>query len=54
LGVALVFSFSCFLVLAKMVEGKKSEDLALSGFYEATEKSNAAKIADEILAGLWE
>jgi hypothetical protein len=35
-----------------MAEGKKSEDLALAGFYEAMEKSNAAKIADEILGGL--
>ena len=35
-----------------MAEGKKSEDLALAGFYEAMEKSKAAKIVDEILAGL--
>jgi hypothetical protein len=35
-----------------MAEGNKSEDLALTGFYEAMEKSNAAKIGDEILAGL--
>jgi hypothetical protein len=35
-----------------MAEGKKSEDLALARFYEAKEKSNAVKIADEILAGL--
>jgi hypothetical protein len=30
----------------------KSEDLALAGFYVAMEKSNVAKIADEILARL--
>jgi hypothetical protein len=35
-----------------MAEGRKSEDLALAGFYEAMEKSNATKIADKILAGL--
>jgi hypothetical protein len=35
-----------------MPEGKKSEDLALVGFYEAMERSNAVKIADEILARL--
>jgi hypothetical protein len=35
-----------------MIEGKNSEDLALAGFYEAMEKSNATKIVDEILAGL--
>jgi hypothetical protein len=35
-----------------MAEGKRSDDLALAGFYEAMEKSNAAKIADEILARL--
>jgi hypothetical protein len=35
-----------------MAKGKKSEDLALTGFYEAMEKSNAVKIVDEILARL--
>jgi hypothetical protein len=33
-------------------EGKKSEDLALDGFYKAMERTNAVKIADGILAGL--
>jgi hypothetical protein len=35
-----------------MAEARKSEDLALAGFYDAMEKSNAVKIADEILVGL--
>jgi hypothetical protein len=35
-----------------MAEGKKSENIALAGFYEAMEKSNVVKIADKILAGL--
>jgi hypothetical protein len=35
-----------------MAEGKKSEDLALARFYEATERSNTKKITNEILAGL--
>jgi hypothetical protein len=35
-----------------MAEGMKSEDLALVGFYEAMERSNAAKIDDEILGEL--
>jgi hypothetical protein len=35
-----------------MAEGKKSEDFTLARFYEAMEKSNAMKIADEILASL--
>jgi hypothetical protein len=35
-----------------MVEVTNSEDLALARFYEAMERSKAAKIADEILAGL--
>jgi hypothetical protein len=38
------------LACAEMAEGKKSEDLALAGFYEAMERSNAAKIADDILS----
>jgi hypothetical protein len=37
-----------------MAEGKKSEDFTLARFYEAMEKSNAMKIADEILASLWD
>jgi hypothetical protein len=35
-----------------MAEGKRSEDLALAGFYEAMERTNAEKITYEILAGL--
>jgi hypothetical protein len=34
-----------------MVEGKKSEDLALARFYEAMERANATKITDQILTG---
>jgi hypothetical protein len=37
-----------------MAEGKKSEDLALARFYEAMERTNAMKIADEILVGLFD
>jgi hypothetical protein len=35
-----------------MAKGKKSEDLALARFYEAMERTNVAKIANEILARL--
>jgi hypothetical protein len=35
-----------------MDEGKRSEDPALAGFYEAMEWTNAEKITNEILAGL--
>jgi hypothetical protein len=35
-----------------MAEDKKSEDLALAGFYKAMERNNAVKITNEILAGL--
>ena len=37
-----------------MDEDKRSEDLALAGFYEAMEKTNIEKITDEILVGLSE
>jgi hypothetical protein len=40
------------LACAEMAECKKSEDLALAGFYKAMERSNVAKIADKILARL--
>jgi hypothetical protein len=35
-----------------MADGKNSEDLALVGFYEATERSYTEKITNEILVGL--
>jgi hypothetical protein len=35
-----------------MAEGSKSEELALAAFHEAIEKSNTAKIVDDILVGL--
>jgi hypothetical protein len=41
-----------FLVLTKMTEGSKNEELAFAGFLEAMEKTNTAKIVDVILAGL--
>jgi hypothetical protein len=37
-----------------MADEKKVVDLALSGFYEAMEKTNAEKIANEMLAGISE
>jgi hypothetical protein len=37
-----------------MAEEKKITDPALAGFYKAMEKTNAEKIADEILAGISE
>jgi hypothetical protein len=37
---------------AEMAEEKKSVDLALAGFYEAMERTNVDKIADEMLVGL--
>jgi hypothetical protein len=37
-----------------MAEGKKSEDLALAGLYEAMERTNAEKITNETLAELSE
>ena len=39
---------------AEMAEGKRSEDPALAGFYEAMERENVEKITDEILAVLSE
>ena len=35
-----------------MAEEKKSVDPALTGFYEAMERTNVEKITDEMLAGL--
>jgi hypothetical protein len=49
---ALVSALVDFLVLTKMAEGSKSEELTFAGFLEAVEKTNTAKIVDEILAGL--
>jgi hypothetical protein len=37
-----------------MVEEKKITDPAMSGFYEAMEKTNTEKITNEMLAGLSE
>jgi hypothetical protein len=37
-----------------MVDKKKSDDPALSGFYKAMEETNAEKIARETLAGISE
>jgi hypothetical protein len=37
-----------------MVDEKKIVDLALSGFYEAMEKTNAEKVANEMLARISE
>jgi hypothetical protein len=37
-----------------MADEKKVIDLTLSGFYEAMEKTNAEKIANEMLAGIYE
>jgi hypothetical protein len=37
-----------------MVDEKKIVDPALSGFYEAMEKTNAEKIANDLLAGISE
>jgi hypothetical protein len=37
-----------------MVEEKKITDPALSGFYEAMEKTNTQKITNEMLVGLYE
>jgi hypothetical protein len=39
---------------AEMAGDKRSEDPALTGFYEAMERTNVEKIIDEILAGLFE
>jgi hypothetical protein len=43
-----------FWFLAEMAEGSKNEELALARFWESMEKSNDAKITDEILATLSE
>jgi hypothetical protein len=37
-----------------MADEKKVVDLVLAGFYEALEKTNAEKIANEMLAGISE
>jgi hypothetical protein len=37
-----------------MADGKKIVDPAMSGFYEAMERTNAEKIAHEMLAGMSE
>jgi hypothetical protein len=37
-----------------MAEDKRSEDLALAGFYKAMKRTNVEKITDEILARLFE
>ena len=37
-----------------MADGKKVVDLALAGFYEAMEKTNTEKIANEMLDGISE
>jgi hypothetical protein len=37
-----------------MAKDKRSEDLALAGFYEDMERTNTKKITSEILVGLFE
>jgi hypothetical protein len=40
------------VIITEMAEDKKSVDPALAGFYEAMERTNIKKIANEMLAGL--
>jgi hypothetical protein len=40
------------VIIAEMVEEKKSVDPALASFYEAMERTNVEKITDEMLVGL--
>jgi hypothetical protein len=41
------------VIIIEMAEDKKSVDPVLAGFYEAMERTNAEKITDEMLAGLF-
>jgi hypothetical protein len=45
-----ILSFGISTTIDLMVDEKKIIDPALSGFYEAMEKTNADKIANEMLA----
>jgi hypothetical protein len=52
-----LIEFLCFGILAtivQMADEKKIIDPALAGFYEAMEKTNVEKIANEMLAGISE
>jgi hypothetical protein len=45
-------SFDILATIAEMADEKKIVDPALSGFYEAMEKTYMEKIANEMLAGI--
>jgi hypothetical protein len=46
-------SFGILATIVQMVDEKKIIDPALAGFYEAMEKTNVEKIANEMLAGIF-
>jgi hypothetical protein len=47
-----ISSFSISTTFELMADEKKIVDPAMSGFYEAMERTNAKKIAHETLAGI--
>jgi hypothetical protein len=49
-----ISSFGISTTIDLRADEKKIVDLALSGFYEAMAKTNAEKIANEMLAGISE
>jgi hypothetical protein len=49
----LILSFGILATIVQMVDEKKIIDPALAGFYEAMEKTNVEKIANEMLAGIF-
>ena len=49
-----ILSFGILATIVQMADEKKIIDPALAGFYEAMEKTNVEKIANEMLAGISE
>jgi hypothetical protein len=49
-----ILSFGILETIIQMVDEKKIIDPALAGYYEAMEKTNMEKIANEMLAGISE
>jgi hypothetical protein len=49
-----ILSFGILATIVQMADEKKIIDPALAGFYEAMEKTNVEKIANEMLAGIYE
>jgi hypothetical protein len=47
-----ILSFDILKNIVQMADEKNIIDPALAGFYEAMEKTNMEKIANEILAGI--